>query len=84
MQNLTEEQVREIYHFMRSLNTGDYRYQSTDHITMRDGRIFAEKVDGTTIDITDIVMPHIADIGSQNEVAAEGRLEREEDGTKHR
>ena len=84
MQNLTEEQVREIYHFIRSLNTSDYRYQSTDHITMRDGRIFAEKVDGTTIDITDIVMPHIADIGSQNEVAAEGRLEREEDGTKHR
>ena len=84
MQNLTEEQVRELYHFIRTLNTMDYRYQSTDHITMKDGHIYAEKVDGTVIDITDIVMPYIADIGSKNEVAAEGRLEREEDGTKHR
>lgn len=84
MQNLTEEQVREVYHFVRSLKTIDYSYQGTDHITMSEGRIFAEKVDGTTIDITDIVMPYIADIGSKNAVAAEGRLEREEDGTKQR
>ncbi len=84
MQNLTEEQVRELYKIIHSLNTSDYHYQSTDHIIMRDGYIIAEKVDGTIIDITDTVMPYIANIGSINRVDAEGRLEGEEDGTKHR
>lgn len=84
MQNLTEEQVRELYKIIHSLNTRDYHYQSTDHIIMRDGHIIAEKVDGTIIDITDTVMPYIANIGSINGVDAEGRLEGKEDGTKHR
>ncbi len=84
MQNLNAEQIRDLYHFICNLNTADYRYQSTDHITMKDGRIFAEKTDGSVIDITDIVMPYIANIGSKNKIEAEGRLEGEQYGDKQR
>lgn len=78
LQNLTEEQIQQIYSAIKSCNNADYRYSANDQISFKKGHIIATHSDGTYQDITDIITPMIKDIGRGNAVAVEGLLKEEE------
>lgn len=71
MQQLTAEQQIELQSIIRKLNENN----SGDKYEFQNGRIVLTTQNGLTRDITDSVMPHIWQIGKENEITAEGRLE---------
>ncbi len=78
LQRLTNEQIQQLYSVIRKSHSGDYSYNPGDKINFKNGRVIITFVDGRTQDITDIVMPAIAQIGKDNEVITEGLLEEEQ------
>lgn len=79
MQNLTMEQVQKIYATVRTLNNSTYRYNEGDQIKFKNGRIVIITKDQKMQDITDLVIPMIAQVGRENEVVEEGLLPQEEE-----
>jgi len=84
MQQLTSEQTSKIYTIIQSCNTEEYTYSPTDRIEFRNGRIVVTNIDGITKDITEVVLPGIASIGSENQIISEGRLEIGDENGIHR
>ena len=78
MQNLTEEQVQEIYRTVRTMNNEAYRYTEGDRVEFRNGRIIIITKDNMMQDITEQVLPKIAHIGKDNPVEEEGLIIPEE------
>lgn len=78
MQNLTEEQVQEIYRTIRTMNNEAYRYNPGDRVEFRNGKIIVITKDNMMQDITEQVLPKIAHIGKDNPVEAEGLIISEE------
>lgn len=78
MQNLTEEQVQEIYRTVRTMNNEAYRYTEGDRVEFRNGRIIIITKDNIMQDITEQVLPKIAHIGKDNPVEEEGLIIPEE------
>ncbi|MGN1371446.1 MAG: hypothetical protein ACI4XM_04160 [Candidatus Coprovivens sp.] len=79
LQRLTEEQIQKLYAAIRNWHDGDYSYNPSDKIVFKNGKILVIFKDGRTQDITDIVMPAIASIGSENKPETEGLLEEMEE-----
>lgn len=78
MQNLTEEQVQEIYRTVRTMNNEAYRYTEGDRVEFRNGRLIIITKDNMMQDITEQVLPKIAHIGKDNPVEEEGLIIPEE------
>ena len=79
LHRLTEEQIQKLYAAIRNWHDGDYSYNPSDKIVFKNGKILVIFKDGRTQDITDIVMPAIASIGSENKPETEGLLEEMEE-----
>lgn len=79
LQRLTEEQIQALYAAIRNCHNGDYSYNPSDKIEFKNGKIIITFKDGRHQDITDIIMPSIAQIGKENSYETEGRLELEEE-----
>lgn len=79
LQKLTEEQIQQLYATIKNCHTSDYSYKSDDKIEFRNGKVIVVLNDGRVQDITDIVMPSIANIGRENKIEAEGLLKTEEE-----
>ena len=77
MQNLTEEQVQEIYRTVRNMNNEAYSYSQGDRIEFRNGKIIIITKDNMMQDITEQVLPKIAHIGQGNPVEEEGLIPEE-------
>jgi len=75
LQELTEEQIQQLYSAIRNCHNSDYSYKPTDKINLKNGKIIVTFIDGRYQDITDIVMPLIASIGKENDVSEVGLLE---------
>ncbi len=75
LQNLTPEQIEQVYSAIRNCHNGDYSYNPDHKIQFKNGRIIVTYIDGNTQDITDTIMPAISSIGKENQVVAEGLLE---------
>lgn len=78
MQNLTDEQVQEIYRTVKTMNNEAYRYTEGDRVEFRNGRIIIITKDNMMQDITEQVLPKIAHIGKDNPVEEEGLIIPEE------
>lgn len=72
MQELTEEQMRELYDAIERHANRDFVLGSNDSINIKNGRILIEYHDGGVMDITDIVMQDLYSIGQENPVEEEG------------
>ena len=68
--NLTEEQVQEMYSTIVNTHNGDYSYNPSDQIRFQNGQVYAYRNDGTRQNTTDTV----AHIGKDNKVETEGLL----------
>lgn len=79
LQKLTKEQVQQLYIKIKNCHTSDYSYNPDDKIEFRNGKVIIVFNDGRIQDITDIVMPSIANIGRENKVETEGLLKTEEE-----
>ena len=84
IQKLNEEQTMQLYNIIINLHDSNYTYQQGDNIGLKNGRIIVTSQDGKTKDITNIVLPKIASIGSENKYDASGRLEGENKDGVHR
>ncbi len=69
-----EETVRKAYEFLQRQNPSNFDSFS-NKISFEDGKIFVTYENGKQQDITDAVMPYIREIGKDNKIVAEGRLE---------
>lgn len=72
MQELTPEQVEEVYEAIERHSGRDFILTDRDKVTFKNGKIIIEYHDGHWIDITDIVMEDVHSIGSDNEYQEEG------------
>lgn len=79
LQNLTSEQIELIYSTIKNCHTADYSYSETDKIEFKNGKILVTSSDNKVMDITNVVLPSIANIGKENEVIAEGLFAEEEE-----
>ena len=84
IQKLNEEQTMQLYNIIINLHDNNYSYQQGDHIELKNGRIIVTLNDGNTKDITNIVLPKIASIGSENKYDVSGRLEGDNKDGVHR
>lgn len=84
LQNLTPQQVEQLYSAIKNCHNEYYSYNENDKINFKNGKIIVTFKDGRRQDITDIVMPSIAHIGKDNPVDTEGLLPEnlEEEGKK--
>lgn len=74
MQQLTQEQTKELYSVIMKHSGTDFPFSSDDKIEIKQGKIFVRYQNGTIEDITSIVIDDIKDIGRKNEIVEEGRL----------
>ncbi|MDO4341517.1 MAG: hypothetical protein Q4C44_02095 [bacterium] len=74
MQRLTKEQSKELYEAIMNHANKDFVYGPNDKINFKNGKIYITYSDGHFMDITDIVMSDIYNIGKDNEIVAKGRL----------
>ena len=84
IQKLNEEQTMQLYNIIINLQDSDYSYQQGDQIELKNGRIIVTLNDGKIKDITNVVLPKIASIGSDNKYDAKGKLESESKDGIHR
>ena len=79
MQKLTDEQVKQLYASIERHAGRDFVKGPRDRISIENGKIKIRYANNTVMDITDIVMPDIALIGSSNDIESEGLLEKNND-----
>lgn len=72
MQELTPEQVEQVYEAIDKHRGKDFILTEKDKVSIKNGKIIIEYHDGHWMDITDIVMEDIYSIGSGNEYQEEG------------
>lgn len=72
MRKLTSGQVERLYGIITNCHTADYSYNPADKISFEKGKIIVTTQDNRRMDITDIVMPKISQIGMNNYVVGVG------------
>lgn len=72
MRKLTSGQIERLYSIITNCHTADYSYNPADKISFEKGRIIVTTQDNRRMDITDIVMPKINQIGVNNWVVEVG------------